>query len=364
MGENNKIKENIKKIFVIIIIVLLLYLSYKSFIFYLPFLIAYIISLMIEPIIRKLTDKTNLNRKVSSIIVMFLVFSILIALIAWGITGLISEASNLLDKLNFYLDRIITYIEWIIGNLDFNKFNLSDNIKNIVEDSSKEIIQNLTNILKQILSRVLETVYSIPKMAIYLVITILATYFITSDKFYILDRIEHHVPRKIVDKINIKTEEIKKTLGNYLKAQGILFLIAFFVYLIGLYIFKIIGMDVRYPLLMAIIILILDVLPILGAGTIVIPWIIILFINNNKGLAFSLLGLYILNIAIREFLEPKIVSKKIGIHPIFTLIAMYTGFKFIGILGMIIGPIVLIILKNIFSQTIEDGIIKTILKDI
>ena len=81
-------------------------------------------------------------------------------------------------------------------------------------------------------------------------------------------------------------------------------------------------------------------------------------------MAFSFLGLYILNVAVREFLEPKIVSKKIGIHPIFTLIAMYTGFKTIGILGMIIGPIVLIILKNIFSDTIEDGIIKTIFDDV
>lgn len=364
MIENKRVKQNIKKIFSMGLIILLVYLSYKFFIFYLPFLIAYLISLVIEPIITKITDKTSLNRKVSSIIVMFLVFSILIALTVWGITSLISETSNLLDKLNFYLDKIITYIEWIISNLDFNRFNLSDNIKEIIENSSKEILQNLTVIIKKILNGVLETVYSIPKIVIYLVITILATYFITSDKFYILDRIEYHVPRKIVDKINSKIKGIKETLGKYLKAQGTLFIITFFIYLIGLYAFKILGMDVKYPFLMALIILILDILPILGAGTIVIPWIIMLFINGNSSLAFSLLGIYILNMAAREFLEPKIVSKKIGIHPIFTLIAMYTGFKTIGILGMILGPIVLIILKNIFSETIEDGIIKTILDDI
>ena len=295
---------------------------------------------------------------------MIIVFSLLIGLISLLITSLISEASNLLDKLNFYLDKIITYAEWGIKNLDLSKFNLSDNIKNILQDSVSELIQNITNLIKNLLTGLLETMYSIPKIAIYLVITILATYFITSDKFYILDRIEHHIPRKLVDKTNIKLEAIKLTLGNYLKAQGTLFIIAFLIYLIGLYSLKIIGMDVKYPLLMAVIILFLDILPILGAGTIIIPWIIILFLNGNNSLAFSLLGLYILNIAVREFLEPKIVSKKIGIHPIFTLIAMYTGFKLIGIFGMIIGPIVLIILKNIFSDMIEDGIMKTILKDI
>ncbi len=62
----------------------------------------------------------------------------------------------------------------------------------------------------------------------------------------------------------------------------------------------------------------------------------------------------------RQFLEPRLVSKNIGVHPIFTLIAMYSGFKLIGIIGMLIGPIVLIILKNIFATLIEQGVMKTI----
>ena len=63
----------------------------------------------------------------------------------------------------------------------------------------------------------------------------------------------------------------------------------------------------------------------------------------------------------RQILEPKIVGTKIGIHPIFTLIAMYTGFRIIGVLGMYVGPIILIILKNIFETTIDNGIVKSIL---
>lgn len=357
-------KKNSKKIINIILIILGLYLSYKLFKFYLPFLIGYIISICIEPLIKKLSNTTNLSRKVSSIIVMSIFFSILILLIIWGITALIAEASNLLDKLNFYINKAVTYVDVFIKEIKFDKFNLPSNLKDIIQDSSKDLFSNITNILKVLLNNVLETVYSIPKIAIYLIITILATYFITSDKFYILDRIEHHIPRKMVDRVGNKIESIKRNLGNYIKAEGTLFIVAFAIYLIGLYAFKIMGMDVRYPFLIALLILILDVIPILGAGTIVIPWIIILFINGDKALAFSLIGLYLLNIAVREFIEPKIVSQKIGIHPIFTLIAMYTGFKFVGIIGMILGPIVLIILKNVFSEIIEDGIIKTIMNDI
>ena len=364
MLENLNLRKNLIKILNIVLITIGLYLSYRLFKFYLPFLIGYIISIIIEPIIKSLSKATNLNRKVSSIIVMSIFFSILILFITWGITTLISEASNLLDKLNFYINKAVTYIDVFIKDFKFDKFNLPSNVKNIIQDSSKDLFSNLTNVLKALLNNVLETVYAIPKIAIYLVITILATYFITSDKFYILDRIEHHIPRKMVDKVGKKIEAIKKNLGNYIKAEGTLFIVSFIIYLIGLYIFKIIEMDVRYPFLIALLILILDIIPILGAGTIVIPWIVMLFINGNKPLAFSLLGLYLLNIAVREFIEPKIVSQKIGIHPIFTLIAMYTGFKFVGIIGMILGPIVLIILKNIFSEIIEDGIIKTIMNDI
>ena len=65
---------------------------------------------------------------------------------------------------------------------------------------------------------------------------------------------------------------------------------------------------------------------------------------------------------VRQFLEPKIVSGKIGIHPIFTLIAMYTGFKIIGIMGMLIGPIILIILKNIFATVLEQGVTRSIIE--
>lgn len=64
----------------------------------------------------------------------------------------------------------------------------------------------------------------------------------------------------------------------------------------------------------------------------------------------------------RQLIEPRIVSNKIGIHPIFTLIAMYTGFKVVGIIGLLVGPIILIILKNIYENILDDGIVKSILK--
>ena len=205
-------------------------------------------------------------------------------------------------------------------------------------------------------------VTSLPTIAIYFGITVLALYFISVDRIYILDQMEHHLPKSWMKKLGRHFKELIESLGSYLKAQATLILVSFIISLIGLYILKIIGFNIVYPLLMAIFIGFVDALPILGSGTVMIPWAIICGINGDLNLGFSIILLLILMSVVRQILEPKLVSKHIGVHPIFTLIAMYTGFKFMGLMGLIFGPIILIILKNIFATFIDKGVVKTILE--
>ena len=119
-------------------------------------------------------------------------------------------------------------------------------------------------------------------------------------------------------------------------------------------------MNVGYPLLMALLIAFADALPIVGSGTVLIPWAVISAVEGEINLSIALIVLYAIVTVVRQLLEPKVVSNQIGIHPIFTLIAMYTGYKIMGIIGLLIGPIVVIILKPIFETLINKGIIKTI----
>ena len=119
-------------------------------------------------------------------------------------------------------------------------------------------------------------------------------------------------------------------------------------------------MNVKYQLLISLAIGFVDALPILGSGSVMVPWAIISALNGDLRLGVSILILWIIMSLVRQFLEPKIVSGKIGIHPIFTLIAMYTGFKFLGVIGLLVGPIILIIIKNVFATFIDEGVVKTI----
>ena len=351
----------LKKFCIGIVIIISFFIVCKLTIFYIPFLIAYIISLLVDPIIKWIHKRTSFTRKVDSIIVLLIIFTLLAGILIFGGVKLVSETTKLLTGLNDYVEIVIEFINEKSKNINFT--NLNKEVINIFENSANDFINTITTELKNFLIKILDYITSIPNMFINIVITILATYFICSDKFYILDRMEHHLSKKMVGKIIKHSNEIISSLAGYLKAEIILTFITFLIVLTGLNIFYLLGMEIEYPILIALAIGFVDALPILGAGSVMIPWSIILFIKQNNSLGFSILGLYFIIVLVKQFLEPKIVSNKIGIHPIFTLLAMYTSFKIIGVMGLLIGPILLIILKNIFSEILDKGIVSSILDD-
>lgn len=350
----------IRKILYVILILVGLFLAFKLSIFYMPFLIAFVISLIIEPLIKKIMKKTKLTRKSSAIIIFIIVSLIIFGGIAWGIITLFSEASNLLQGLNEYIDKAYILFQSILNSFNFSNIRLSNEILEIIQNSTTVILNTVSSWAREALMGLINVVTSIPTIAIYFGITVIALYFICVDKIYILDQIEHHMPKEWVKKLGKHVRELIKTLGGYLKAEATLILVSFILSLVGLYILKFCKFNIQYPLLMALFIGFVDALPILGSGSVMIPWAIICALNRDIKLGMVIIVLLIIMSIVRQFLEPKLVSKNIGIHPIFTLIAMYTGFKFIGVFGMLIGPIILIIIKNIFATFIDGGVMKTI----
>ena len=349
-----------KRIIYLVLSLILVVAIFKISIFYLPFLIAFIIYLLIEPAIKFLMNKFNIHRKTSSILIFIIVFAVIAGLLAWGIATLISEGTNLLQGLNDYIDKLYGIVEDISNSSGIKKISVPPQVKSVFENSINEFIANLSVWLRNILTNFLNLISQVPTIAIYFVISVLALYFLCVDKIYILDQVEHHLPRAWVKKVIIHIREISKSLGCYLKAEGILVLVSFVISVFGLYFLKIIGFDIKYPLTIALGIGIVDALPILGSGTVMIPWAIISGINGDIKLGIAIVILWIIMTVVRQIIEPKVVSNQIGIHPIFTLTAMYTGFKILGIIGMFIGPIILIILKNIYSATLDKGVAKAI----
>lgn len=350
----------IRNIVVLLLSALGVFLGFKLALFYMPFLIAFIISLLLEPIIKFIMRKMKLKRKASSIIVFVMAIGIIIGLLTWGITSLISETSNLLSNFNEYVDFAYNIVQDFIANVDFSKIQIPENVMNAIQGSAMEFLGTVTDWAKNALTGMIGFITSLPRIGIYVVITLLSLYFMCVDKIYMLDQLEHHLPETWVKKIGIHLKGLIQSLGGYLKAEVILVIISFIISLTGLYIFHFIGWNVEYPLIIALIIGFVDALPIFGSGTVMLPWAVFLAFTGDIKLAIAIFILWAIMSIVRQFIEPKIVSGQIGIHPIFTLIAMYTGFKILGVIGMLLGPIILIILKNIFATMIDDGVFKSI----
>ena len=141
---------------------------------------------------------------------------------------------------------------------------------------------------------------------------------------------------------------VKNVLFIYLRSYSLLFLITFGELCLGLLI-----MGIPYPVLIGLGIAVFDILPVLGTGGILLPWAAILLIMKNHGLAFGILLLYLVILVVRNMLEPRIVGKQIGLHPLATLAALFLGLKLLGLAGLIIFPVALTVVVNFTKEELK-----------
>jgi sporulation integral membrane protein YtvI len=358
--------QSIRKFYFVLYIattLLVVFLLFKLGIFLFPFVLAFIFSMITQPIARFINKKTHLSAKVSTIISIVAFFLVLFGLISIVSIKFIEEIYNLSKNLrgssaqfnelwNKSLDQGFVYIDY-----------LPKEFITQIQSYTGEFINFAARSATTFVNQTIRFITSIPTLIVYTSITILSTLFMSLDKNDIVKFLEHQFPISWLNKIyNIK-RDILSVFGSYLRAQLILVTICFFELLIALNLFLFLGLNVKYPLIFSIVISLIDALPILGAGAILIPWSIFSFITGDIKLGFAIFILYVIVLAVRQLLEPKLISQKIGVHPLVTLVSMYSGFKLLGIVGFLIGPIVMIILKNVFSKELENGFFREIFED-
>ncbi|HEY5584791.1 MAG TPA: sporulation integral membrane protein YtvI [Ruminiclostridium sp.] len=337
-----KYQSAIKKLVLIIIIFATIYFSITYLLpFFAPFVIAILVSYINEPVIR-LLEKLKMSRKLAAIISLLVTMSALGFAITIGIIKVFDELIVLQKNINTYSNDITTQINSLIYNIT-NFYNaLPVEITDTITKNLASLSAKITILITAVIQYAINTASSIPKLTVFIFVTILGTYFISSDKTKISLFFFRQLPfawRKNMS--GLKKGTIKALIG-YFKAMLILMGFTFIEVSVGLVI-----LNVKYAILIALIVGIAEAIPIVGTGVVMIPWIMWHVFNGNMTLAFGLAILYILGILIRQIMEPKIIGSQIGLHPLVTLLAMYVGLKFLGILGMFIGPISIIIVKNL-----------------
>ena len=356
-----------KKLYFILYIVLVLivvYLLFKLGIFLFPFTLALFFSILTQPFSRFLQKKLKFSQKIATIVSIILFLVIFLAFISLSALRLSGEIYKLSINLNKYskdfqslwnhtIDRVYSLLGYFPEGFDEQ-----------VKSSINGFIRMGTSKLGSFINSLINFITSIPTIILYICITILSTFFISLDKKKIMTFLEQQFPETWIKKVyNIK-REMFNVLGSYIRAQIILMTICFFELLISFNILSFLKFNLPYPLIFSIIICIIDALPILGAGAVLLPWSLISFATGDIKLGLALLGIYFLVLSVRQMLEPKLISQNLGVHPLVTLISMYSGFKFFGVIGFLIGPVVMIILINVFSRELEIGFFREIFTEI
>lgn len=315
------------KLSVILFIVLGLFITYKLAIFYIPFIIAIMVASIVEPITKFFMRKCKLRRKISTIITLLLITIIIGTVLTLTISKVITETTSLLSNLNIYFKDFYDDGIQLFDDLKNGNIEVPDEVMQVLKNSLGGIVDGTKNVLISILTSVINFISSVPTMFTYGVITILAIIFACFDRDYIINQFKKQVPKKWIQKASKIYKETCSVSLNYIKAEAKLSGICFILVFIGLVFLDLIGFDVKYPVIMAIFIGFVDLLPLFGAGAVMIPWAIYLFFTGNIPLAIAVGVIWIIWAVLKQLMEPKMVSNQMGMHPIFTLLGMYTGFR-------------------------------------
>jgi sporulation integral membrane protein YtvI len=346
-------------LFVIAVIVIsAMSLYYISTITY-PFIIAFLIAFIINPFVNYLEQKGKMPRSLAVILVLLFLFAIVAGLLTLLIAEIVSGTQYLANVVPHHFQKLMVYIEdffasqiiplynqlaVIFKNLDASQ---QDTIMNNIQSVGTKIATTVGDFIENLLQNIPVLLSWLPNAATVIVFSLLATFFISKDWYRLTGAMQKVLPNKAKASSKTVFIDLKKALVGFVKAQATLISITTVIVLIGL---LILGVD--YAITIALIIGIVDILPYLGTGAVFVPWIIYSAVSGDIPFAIGLGVLYIVVLVQRQIMEPKVLSSTIGLDPLATLIALFVGFKLIGFLGLIVGPVLLVIIRALHGANV------------
>ena len=316
----------------------------RLLLWFLPFVLAFLLSKIIEPVVSFFEKKCKIPRKLGAAVAVVAAIGLLGAAV-WLIVGRLWNEAN----------DIVSHSDVIIAKMEaqYNAFRESHAAKLGLAEELDRIFQGFGTRLSEFAASytlpairgAFDVVKGVPSAIIFTVTFVLATYFMSSDRETIRRGFRKALPEKMLHFTDGLMHNVISALVAYVQAQLVIICITFFELTLG---FLIIGGAVaNYALLLALIISIIDAIPILGTGTVLIPWGVYALAAGDTRLGIMLLILYLICLAVRQMTEPRLMAHRIGLHPLLILMVMYIGLRLIGIFGMILGPVLALVVKQL-----------------
>lgn len=338
-------------IYVAVIMVQLLY----------PFLFAIIFALIINPFVNIIVQHWKVKRGLAVFIIITLLITGLGGLLFFlsveiisGIQYLLSvmpaDIKMLSDTITHLLDdKLVPILDRISSFVNGDSPENNNSTRQLLENFNSEVMQTVSGLLESLLQSLLSFIQSLPHLAASFLFGLLGTFFISKDWYSLKESILKRMPVRIKESGLALSQGLKNAFVGFIKAQIILVLINTVLMIVGLFI-----LQVKHPLTIGLIIGGVEIIPYFG-GLVLVMWSIYSLITENLSFGIGLAILYIVGAVVRHLIEPKLLSSNIGLNTLATLVAMFVGIHFFGFLGLIIGPVALVIFNtfryaNIFKD--------------
>ncbi|MDR1066284.1 MAG: sporulation integral membrane protein YtvI [Clostridiales bacterium] len=345
-------KETLNKTAIIAAFILAVYVFTKYIFHYIvPFCFGYIFSLAAEPLAAFLNKRLKIGRGIAALICLALMMTAVVTLSASLISNLLKQAYQFAAAMPEYLLEVSKAVESL-------KYRFTDYM-NIIPTRINGFFDNLVPRVIEITSNIVGTgvqdgslslVSKMPNFLMNFLFFIISAFFFIKDRSLISEAVREKTPATIMKHCHVIKKGLLNALLGYIKAQGIIMCVVIMIDIVGLIILK-----YPYALFMGIVIGVVDAMPIVGSGLILWPWAAFNLITGNYYAAAFLMGIYVVNIITRQFMEPKVISAQIGLHPIATLASIYVGLRLFGIFGFFIGPALLVCLKVVYAADASSG---------
>ncbi len=321
-----------------------------------PFLLAWGIAIAVRPLARRISKRFSLSEKLCSV---FLLFVFLVGGawgIGWAVSRLIRELRELVAQIlqnnggvEGTIANALEYLERLtvnVGKFSHIAIDGNGNLGARISDLLSHLLENLISAVSAGIPNILGTILSaLPSLFLVTLVTVIASVYFCIDGDRVGRAILSLLPNRLRVKIPAYIQQLRQVSWKYARAYLLLLGLTVIELFLGFCILR-----VDYAFLLALIIAVVDMLPILGVGTVLIPWALVALIQKNAYLGFGLLILYAAVLILRQIFEPRLVGKSLGLHPLLTLFAGYVGWKLFGFLGMAFGPIFALLVKTLITQ--------------
>jgi len=314
-----------------------------------PFLIGFLVALLLKPAIRFVSEKLHIHKKVVAIVLVLLFYIVAGFLLSWiGLRAFHTLKDGIVRLPEIYTENIEPAIRDLLDNtqeimatLDPALLQTIGNITSSLSQSMESVVSNISSAVIRFLS---SSVASVPGLFMGVMFAIISSLFFAAD----YSKITGSVARLFPPQKQGLLAELKAFVTGigfkYVKAYAILMAVTFTELTAGLTLLGIDGAAV-----IAALTAIVDILPVFGTGTVLIPWAVFELIKGDTALAIGLAVLYGVITVVRNILEPRLVGKQIGLHPIVMLMSIYVGAKVFGFIGIFALPVAVVIIKHLYD---------------